>query len=368
MSFCPLYRRGLNLKARDKDNTGEFKADPGEIPFIGSPPLTISTVEDLASIDNLPSLISYSPLNIPLPNGQHYTLLRRDLFDARFQLISESSAQEASEKLTFIDAPSDLVPGVYEGGLKTWECSIDLAAYLHTLEPGLKNPPCNLLEVGCGTAVPSLIFLHKLFQVGSSSDQSSRKVIHLQDYNSVVLQLVTLPNVILAWYSSPASESYRAQEDPHALELNFSEAGELALSPELLSAFTASLQDRNIGLNFISGSWNDTDTWIREKDIRYDLVLSSETIYRMASLPSFIALLRSSSRVSHGTETGAPQDAGGEPPPRPICLVAAKVIYFGVGGGVMGFERAIEEAGGQCITVFEQKAGVSRRIMQIIWP
>ena len=37
---------------------------------------------------------------------------------------SESSA------LAFLDAPSDLVPGVYEGGLKTWECSIDLVNYL----------------------------------------------------------------------------------------------------------------------------------------------------------------------------------------------------------------------------------------------
>ena len=33
----------------------------------------------------------------------------------------------------FIDAPSDLVPGVYEGGLKTWECSLDLVACLSTI-------------------------------------------------------------------------------------------------------------------------------------------------------------------------------------------------------------------------------------------
>lgn len=29
-----------------------------------------------------------------------------------------------------MDAPSDLLPGIYEGGLKTWECSVDLASYL----------------------------------------------------------------------------------------------------------------------------------------------------------------------------------------------------------------------------------------------
>jgi protein-histidine N-methyltransferase len=36
--------------------------------------------------------------------------------------------------LEFLDAPSDLVPGVYEGGLKTWECSLDLVDYLDSLK------------------------------------------------------------------------------------------------------------------------------------------------------------------------------------------------------------------------------------------
>ena len=50
------------------------------------------------------------------------TLVRRDLFDVRFQII-HSDGQ-------FADAHSDLIPGVYEGGLKTWECSLDLVADL----------------------------------------------------------------------------------------------------------------------------------------------------------------------------------------------------------------------------------------------
>jgi protein-histidine N-methyltransferase len=36
--------------------------------------------------------------------------------------------------LEFLDAPSDIVLGVYEGGLKTWECSLDLVEYLHDLQ------------------------------------------------------------------------------------------------------------------------------------------------------------------------------------------------------------------------------------------
>lgn len=63
-------------------------------------------------------------------------LSRRDLFDARFQLISaDDCAGEKSfhSEVEFIDAPSDLVPGIYEGGLKTWECSLDLVACLSSI-------------------------------------------------------------------------------------------------------------------------------------------------------------------------------------------------------------------------------------------
>jgi protein-histidine N-methyltransferase len=87
-------------------------------------------------------------VHIPLVygSGGTVTLSRRDLFDARFQLIAQTAddaaaAQDASDPATadrqttldFVDAPSDLVPGLYEGGLKTWECSLDLVDYLHRL-------------------------------------------------------------------------------------------------------------------------------------------------------------------------------------------------------------------------------------------
>jgi protein-histidine N-methyltransferase len=111
-------------------------------------------------LEALPSLISYSPLVVPLSSGNNgrktnlapsLTLARRDLFDARFQLISEGTEDETnatacSEKgmkpeertkaLQFLDAPSDLVPGLYEGGLKTWECSLDLVDYLDSSQNG----------------------------------------------------------------------------------------------------------------------------------------------------------------------------------------------------------------------------------------
>ena len=90
-------------------------------------------------LDALPMLVSYSPLNIPLSFAERtgsVTLARRELFDARFQLISsrEEDSKDQTQALEFLDAPSDLVPGIYEGGLKTWECSLDLVAYLDSTE------------------------------------------------------------------------------------------------------------------------------------------------------------------------------------------------------------------------------------------
>lgn len=93
-------------------------------------------------------MISYSPLSIPLAGGKRsLTLSRRDLFDARFQLISlgetegertdaKDEQEDKENALNFLDAPSDLVPGVYEGGLKTWECSLDLVDCLDRILKG----------------------------------------------------------------------------------------------------------------------------------------------------------------------------------------------------------------------------------------
>jgi protein-histidine N-methyltransferase len=57
--------------------------------------------------------------------------------------MNQDHHEETSESQEFVDAPSDLISGVYEGGLKTWECSFDLVSYLETL----KDMPKSVLEV-----------------------------------------------------------------------------------------------------------------------------------------------------------------------------------------------------------------------------
>ncbi|KAJ7252118.1 hypothetical protein B0H12DRAFT_1202650 [Mycena haematopus] len=317
-------------------------------------------------LDSLPPLITYSPLYIPLSSSRkNATLARRDLFDARFQLISEErdnepSAETSSETpaptsaLGFLDAPSDLLPGVYEGGLKTWECSLDLVGYLDSLwDPNSSYfSGKRILEVGCGTGIPSVYLLSCLF----CGDPNVNTHVLLQDYNASVLELITFPNIILAWYMSPASADYRAA-DAECLPGDPAIPGELTITPSLKSAFTASLTKLGISLAFFSGSWEFLATHFRSVNAKHDIVLTSETIYRTEALPALIQLLRQAC-----TDT------------QPLCLVAAKVLYFGVGGGVSEFLRTLQSnamvdkgSSGTAETVWERKLGVGRKIMRIDW-
>ncbi len=52
-------------------------------------------------------------------------LARRELFDVKAQLMAEDENPQASQ----VDGleNSDIQTNVYEGGFKTWECSLDLA-------------------------------------------------------------------------------------------------------------------------------------------------------------------------------------------------------------------------------------------------
>lgn len=79
-------------------------------------------------------MLSYSSINIPNSN---LSIPRRDLFDAKFQLIDQDQ--------NFVNDKSDLIPGLYEGGLKSWECSIDLVKNLNENEQCYNNS--NIFEV-----------------------------------------------------------------------------------------------------------------------------------------------------------------------------------------------------------------------------
>ncbi|KAJ3784673.1 hypothetical protein GGU10DRAFT_22214 [Lentinula aff. detonsa] len=384
-------------------------------------------------LNTLPTNLSFSFLEIPLSssssassassissfaNGSRvHHLARRDLFDARFQVISEDKGDpdvvaeggrkterneliEASSdsKLRFLDTPSDLVPGVYEGGLKTWECSLDLVDYLHASLDDENLIGKRVLELGCGTGVPSLYLLQRIFSSPPTGSTSQKTIIHFQDYNPSVLELVTFPNMLLSWYMSPASEpflsSLSAPSDPEAEDAveypakDPTTAGDLPITSLLKIAFKQSLERYNVEVKFLGGSWKSfrnaittsggpSDTQTNQVTVKglgmYDILLTSETIYRTESMPDLIHAMW---EATHPTVRSPSEQLSrlmiSEPRP-PLILVAAKVFYFGVGGGVDEFVEAVKKWNGvpdvnaEVTTIWERNIGVRRRILRVFW-
>jgi protein-histidine N-methyltransferase len=142
-----------------------------------------------------------------------------------------------------------------------------------------------------------------------------------------------------------------------------SKPGGLTVTQELLDAFTASLDAHKVRLCFFAGSWESLrETLPHQGKPPYDIVLASETIYRTEALDAFLGVLRTATTTPPAASLGDREVAR-----PPLCLVAAKVLYFGVGGGVQGFVRAVEGEHGAVRTVWEHREGVGRVIMRVEW-
>ncbi|BGP13924.1 hypothetical protein JCM10213_002568 [Rhodosporidiobolus nylandii] len=331
-------------------------------------------------LETLPPLLSYTPVTVPLSSSpsRHVSLLRRDLFDARFQVLNQDDDEgEDGEALPkdkgkqkeelFIDEQTDLVKGVYEGGLKTWECSLDLVDCLD--ERGFKVDEDlvtarvrgkSVLEVGCGTAVPSCALFARLLNeirkapTETDAPRPPKTRLHLQDYNKQVLTLITLPNLLLTYALHLASPDAAPDADE---ETSSPEPGELEVTPEFLESFESLLERENIELRFFEGDWSGMDAAVRKEAEGYDLVLTSETVYSVPSLEPLLDLLEAASEAKEES----------------TCLVACKRIYFGVGGGELEFRRRVEERGGKVEAVWGdgegkgKNSGVGRTVMSVKW-
>ncbi|RAK91308.1 hypothetical protein BO79DRAFT_191349 [Aspergillus costaricaensis CBS 115574] len=299
------------------------------------PELIPAKKHDVAEwIPTLPSQISFNKLRLPTKTtaaNQHLTLARRDIFDIRAQLMAEDTPDENNEELIAGLEKGDIKPNFYEGGFKTWECAIDLAKVLvdtDELAASTATGDRHIIELGAGTAIPSLSLFAQLLSHPASGQRTH---FTFADYNSAVLRLVTFPNLLLTWYhytqSSPSPSPSEGQSEEDEL---------LDITPTLIQSFQEDLSARGISISFISGAWSPafvdlvfSSTTSSTQEVLYSqtLVLASETIYSPASLGAFsetlVALLR---RAAPG---GQQQSAA--------ALVAAKKVYFGVGGGVDEF-------------------------------
>ncbi|XP_040575989.1 histidine protein methyltransferase 1 homolog [Lepeophtheirus salmonis] len=202
----------------------------------------------------------------------------------------EINASLIGEKETLKDAlHSDLIKGVYEGGLKIWECARDLADYIASLKvPNIEET--SVLELGCGAGLPGIIFLSK----GATN-------VDFQDYNPEVVDYYTIPNVLL---NNQESKS-----------------------------------------RFFSGDWSSLQNIII--DTKYDVILTSETIYNLENQHKLISIFNSLLK-----------DDG-------YIFLASKIHYFGVGGGLRQFERTLDAQWSyETVKKFDE-SGLQREIIKI---
>ena len=120
---------------------------------------------------------------------------------------------------------TDLLPGVYEGGLKVWECTYDIIGYLQG-ESGMH--PSKVLDLGCGAGIAGLWILKHW------SDCS----VTFHDLNKSVLAEATAKNILFN----------------EALE------GELASRTD-----------------FIYGPWSSAHNLLSSES--YDLIITADTLY-----------------------------------------------------------------------------------------
>lgn len=189
----------------------------------------------------------------------------------------------------------------------------------------------------------------------------------LADFNTAVLQICTLPNLLLNWASCNGYLD--------------SDQGELELTEQLLAGFLES--NGSITFNFISGSWGSsfldqvkealrqtfqptttkygpnnsgTGYLASHSDLMpqpcHMLMLASESIYSLSSMVPFANLLADLCTLAE--ERG-----------NCTSLVAAKRIYFGVGGGVDSFVSCLHGTGRSASFLWEEDQGVGRVILGI---
>lgn len=206
------------------------------------------------------------------------------------------------------------------------------------------------------------LFAHVLSQTESLGDATPPRKAQFTfaDYNDAVLRLVTLPNLLLTWWNSRSRPATSDSVDEETAQVPQEE--ELDITLELLDDFKNDLARRGISIDFISGAWSpefvDLVFSTRTSCECKTLVVASETIYSPSSLRSFSETLMSLLRRS---STAAVKSR---------ALVAAKKVYFGVGGGVDEFLAVLKDVCADELNVQQkvdvQSEGVGRVVLEII--
>lgn len=392
---------------------------------------------------------------------------RRSLFDVIAQLKAESDISPSHDPsgstdpncdqshnyetlISTLESGDDLRSGVYEGGFKTWECGVDLASYLagylgaddrggdggsvtrdmDMLRWSEEVSMCDygsadvdesanlrgededdggisgfdVIELGAGSGIPSLVLLNHVLEtrmkqrqrtrVGSDPPPEGSKTLRVQhskdtksvrfilcDYNVEVLRLVTGANILLQLaLQKNTSQTLPISLNNETVDVNGRDQseGDLDLTPQLQQTALTILHNSNTTIDFISGAWSDAFVDLvfppspppppppphpspkptnhpiyrptpKSRPARPVLILSSETLYSPTSLRPFVSTLLNLLRRSqhhHHHHHHHPHDRAKTSSPRSMALIASKTLYFGVGGGVDTFVDEVRKGVG----------------------
>ncbi|CAM6094299.1 unnamed protein product [Calypogeia fissa] len=196
---------------------------------------------------------------------------------------------------------TDLLPGKYEGGLKLWECTIDLVnVIMREMKAGhLSLKEKRVLELGCGHGLPGIFAIVK-----------GAKSVHFQDFNAEVLRSLTIPNVVA--------------------NIDAAQQGTDVYDGVISKSWHSTLDVR-----YYAGDWGNVEELLSEaaheqssSHLGYEIILMSETVYSLQSLPKLYKLIKKCLRSPDG-----------------LLFVAGKKHYFGVGGGTRQFKTVVDEDG-----------------------
>lgn len=241
------------------------------------------------------------------------------------ETVFEKTASERDDSESILsrttEQGSDLISGLYEGGLKVWECTYDLleAIEKHGETFGGKA----VLDLGCGAGLLGILALKR-----------GARQVHFQDYNSTVIEQLTMPNVMLNCQDDD-EDSEDDEEGKKQEEDGFKKPPERKKKVE---DFNPPIKKRATDLSqhllltrcqFFSGDWRTFLDLVQKADPspKYNIILTSETIYNTAYYS-----------VLHDTFHKLLAPDG-------LIYLATKSHYFGVGGGLHLFEKFVEDKG-----------------------
>ncbi|RCI00075.1 hypothetical protein CU097_014580 [Rhizopus azygosporus] len=334
-----------------EDNSGQPQKLPSREYDILSSPLPPVIQADLLQIQNVEKPI-----------------YKRTLADVRFQIAQQDTLLENETErevlsMLSLSGNSDLIKGVYEGGFKTWECSIDMVEYLSSLpEEQISNK--KVLEIGCGSSIPAIYLL--------TTNKTNR--VDIQDYNEQVIRYVSVPNILLNCVlnvqentavnneeqeKESSSESEEEDDDEDDDEEKRIEEDPVTCDAEaeiVADQVPAMLQQVSARTRAFFGDWSTLPEQLGVDQGKYDLIVTTETVYAEHSLPDLIRVIQKSLRKPDG-----------------VCYVGAKTVYFGVGGGILPFctllSQSMDEDGDKLKyeKVYESARSIKGEILKVTW-